>query len=141
MVIAQNMPGMEFLPLIVLIIWLVVAGVILGSSMALTYLVPASWFGRGRSHGARIIVAGFLSLPVLGWLYAAYAPLNHEDPRMEIQDGMTQQEVENRLGQPHQKIRDGMGNQNWIYLLDWSGLSYYSVTFDKAGRVLNQRRE
>jgi hypothetical protein len=57
-------------------------------------------------------------------------------PSGVIEKGMTADEVRSKLGPPH-KVEHRSGQEEWYYWIDVMGVSWFCVSFDEHGRVVD----
>jgi hypothetical protein len=67
--------------------------------------------------------------------YERYADRREREQEFRITAGMTQAQVGEALGAPHERSRPGAGEEVWTYRRGRRGGAAFHVRFDPAGRV------
>ena len=122
------------------IIWM---GVIAFAILGLTFGVKLCKSDKPQSkrYGlVLVLVSGIV--PLCCWLLPAQVvrmtsgnyPLG-EYPNKKIEQGMTRDEVESILGNPHERMDGGVGEGSWYYWIDSFGIRYFRVHFGPEGLV------
>jgi hypothetical protein len=135
---AQNFPGMEWLPVIVLVAAFVFISVVAGGAILISRLLPLRSIRPPIASKIRWSVAAIITLSVLVLSVRSCAPLGGPDPSQRIAVGMSAHEVRAALGKPHEQHRDAEGQETWIYYRDWAGTRYYLIRLDRDGKVYMQ---
>ncbi len=89
-----------------------------------------------HESGLRLLVAGVFFIPVGFMIY--YCGIRHAgiaERSEKVAIGMTVAEVKEIMGLPHNQSTYQHETLEWVYQYECSGLGYFSVKFDKAGRV------
>jgi hypothetical protein len=138
---AQMFPVMEWIPVILLVIAVVVFCVVVSGSILVSRLVPLKGVrpevARNVRRGLAAVIA-VIAVLILLLACRSCAPLGGPDPRQRVALGMSAEEARGLLGKPHEQLTDAEGNESWIYYRDWAGMGYYLVRFDRDGRVYEQ---
>jgi SmpA / OmlA family len=135
---AQMFPGMEWIPLIHLVILAMVVAAVVFGAIKVSRLLPLRSVRPSVAVNVRRGAAALVAISILVLFVRSCGPLGGPDPRERIAVGMTTDEVRETLGKPHEQHIKGDGKQTWIYYTDWGHMGYYMVTFDQDEKVCDQ---
>jgi hypothetical protein len=134
MVFAQMFPGMGWIPLIMLLVYVGIALAVIGGVAFVCWLLPLAWMNKNSQSFTRILVGLGMFVGVTIFLVQWSGPNYRQCQEIEI--GMTVNDVQSRLGNPSNRHRNADGEESWYYYPDWSGLGYFHVKFDPEGIVV-----
>jgi len=87
-----------------------------------------------------LLISAIVTLPAFEqaiaypWFLAKYGRGPSKDA-LQVQIGMTTEEVYRIAGRPHEKLEYADGEAVWVYHFDWQENSYRDIIFDSRGRV------